>query len=66
MDWGHTCMQVCMAIENQFHRVLQCSHVKHSHSMGLLAQADVICDYICDLLSIRGSGGSAGKKTRPV
>ena len=45
--------QVCMAIENLYQRVQQVSHVRHSAGIGLLAQAEVVCNFVCDLASIR-------------
>ena len=43
------CAQVCMAIENLYQRVQQVSHIKHSAGIRLLAQAEVVCHYLCDM-----------------
>ncbi len=46
-------LQLCMTIENLYHRVQGCSSVKHSAGIGLLAQAEVVCNFICDLASMK-------------
>ncbi|BDA40597.1 Coiled-coil domain-containing protein 42 homolog [Coccomyxa sp. Obi] len=45
--------QLCMTIENLYHRVQSCSSVKHSSNIGLLAQAEVVCNFICDMASMK-------------
>jgi hypothetical protein len=47
-----------MAIENLYQRVQQVSHVRHSAGIGLLAQAEVVCNFVCDLASIRPLPGA--------
>ena len=42
-----------MTVENLYRRVQSCSNVKHSGHIGLLGQAEVICNYICDMVALR-------------
>ena len=56
------CAQVCMAIENLYQRVQQVSHIKHSAGIGLLAQAEVVCNYLCDMaMAAKGAPAAAAK-----
>lgn len=45
--------RLCMTIENLYLRVQSCSSVKHSPNIGLLAQAEVVCNFICDMATLK-------------